>query len=69
LQLLWGVKPVVLPNAFNHHDQVVQAVDRRLLDEGLAKVGEVIILLMGDPIPEKPRTNLMRIHRVRPRRG
>ncbi len=68
LQLLWGVKPVVLQENFNHHDQVVKAVDRRLLDDGLAEVGEIIILLMGDPIPERPRTNLMRIHRVRPRR-
>jgi pyruvate kinase len=69
LQLLWGVRPVVLQDSFNHHDQVVKAVDRCLLDEGLAQVGEVIILLMGDPIPERPRTNLMRIHRVRPRRN
>ncbi|MCB1054176.1 MAG: pyruvate kinase [Acidobacteria bacterium] len=65
IQLLWGVQPLVLESDVEHHDEVVEVVDRELQARGLAEPDEVIIILMGDPIRERPRTNLMRIHRVR----
>lgn len=64
-QLLWGVRPLVLESDVEHHDEVVRVVDRELRARGLAEPGEVIIVVMGDPIRERPRTNLLRIHRVR----
>ena len=48
-----------------HHDEVVEVVDRELLAQGLAERGHVIVVLMGDPIRERRQTNLMRVHRVR----
>ena len=66
LQLLWGVRPLVLDTILQHHDEVVDVVDHQLRELGLADPGDVLVLLMGDPISQRPRTNLLRIHRVRP---
>ena len=64
-QLLWGVRPQVVDSEVRHHDEVVRLVDRTLRSRGLAESGDCIIILMGDPIPERPLTNLLRIHRIR----
>lgn len=64
-QLVWGVHPFLMDSDVNHHDEVVNAVDRMLTDRGLADPGDVIMILMGDPIAERPLTNLIRVHRVR----
>jgi pyruvate kinase len=65
LQLVWGVKPHLLGDELEHHDEVVEVVDRELLAQGLAERGQLIVVLMGDPIRERRQTNLMRVHRVR----
>jgi pyruvate kinase len=65
LQLVWGVRPHLLQEVLEHHDEVVEVVDRELLAHGLAEPGQLIVVLMGDPIRERRQTNLMRVHRVR----
>lgn len=65
VQLVWGVRPLLLNEEVAHHDEVVHLVDRELRAAKLAKVGDVVVILMGDPIRDKPPTNLMRVHRVR----
>ncbi len=66
LQLVWGVQGVRMDQEVYHHDEVVAMVDRQLLAGSLALPGDTIVLLMGDPIQDRPPTNLVRIHRVRP---
>jgi pyruvate kinase len=65
IQLMWGVRPLVLDVEVEHHDEVVEVVDRHLAQARLARPGERIVILMGDPIRERPLTNLLRVHRVR----
>ena len=65
VQLVWGARPVLLDHEVNHHDEVVESVDRLLVEKELARPGDTIIILMGDPIEQRPLTNLMRVHRVR----
>ncbi len=67
IQLLWGVYPILLENHPEQHDEVVEVVDRQLTSKGFAKPGEVTIILMGAPIDERPRTNLLRVHRLQDR--
>ena len=64
IQLVWGVRPLLMEAEAKHHDEVVDVVERQLLEAGLAEPGETIVILMGDPIGEKPLTNLMRVHRL-----
>lgn len=63
--LVWGTQPVLMDGDVSTHDEVVQVVDRMLVENGLAHPGDTIVILMGDPIRERPLTNLMRAHRVR----
>jgi pyruvate kinase len=66
IQLVWGVRPLVTDADVGTLDEVVQMVDRTLRDARLALPGERILILMGHPIRDKPLTNLMRVHRIRP---
>ncbi|MEM7352226.1 MAG: pyruvate kinase [Acidobacteriota bacterium] len=68
LQLVWGARPRLIDAELETHDDVVRLVDRHLIDANLAEPGDVIQILMGAPIVERPLTNLMRVHRVRPAR-
>ena len=65
LALVWGVTPCVLGDDLEHLDEVVRVVDRELLARRMAEPGEVIVVVMGAPIPERRQANLMRVHRVR----
>ena len=65
LRLVWGVEPYLVADPLDHHDEVIEMMDRELLARGLARPGDVIVVTMGDPIRERPHTNLMRVHRVR----
>ena len=65
VQLVWGTETVLMDYEVNHHDEVVKVVDHLLVERGLAKSGDTVIILMGDPIDQRPLTNLMRVHRVR----
>ena len=67
LQLVWGVRPLVVGADVGSLDDVVQVVELQLLEAGLAAPGERVIILMGHPIHERPLTNLMRVHRIRQR--
>jgi pyruvate kinase len=65
IQLVWGVRPLLMDTEADHHDEVVEVVERQLLATGLARPGESIVILMGDPIRDRPLTNLLRVHRLR----
>ncbi len=65
VQLVWGARPLLMDVEVRHHDEVVSLVDRLLIEADLAQPGDLILILMGVPIGEKPLTNLMRVHRVR----
>jgi pyruvate kinase len=67
VQLAWGVRPLLLSEDVEHHDEIIDRVDRELLRHRIAEPGDAIVVLMGDPIRERPLTNLLRIHRVRAR--
>ncbi len=67
VQLFWGVRSLVMSEEVAHHDEVVEVVDRHLLAERLARPGDCVLVLMGDPIRDRPLTNLLRVHLVRDR--
>ena len=64
VQLVWGVRPLRIEGEVNTLDEMIGLVDRQLRAAKLAKEGDSIVLLMGDPIRARPLTNLMRIHRI-----
>jgi pyruvate kinase len=65
IQLVWGVRPFVAQLEVGSLDDIVQVVERKLLEAKLVEPGEYIIILMGHPVRERPLTNLMRVHCIR----
>ncbi len=63
-QLVWGVSPILLDAEPQEHDEVIEIVDRSLLDRELAAPGDCVVVLMGAPIRSRPLTNLLRVHHV-----
>jgi pyruvate kinase len=70
LILHWGVTPLQMeiPDTI---DRLIAGTEKRLVREGLASRGDVIVLVCGAPLDVGGRTNLMKIHRIgdKPRLG
>jgi pyruvate kinase len=65
MNLLWGVQPFVLRETGEFHEQIVERVDQFLLDKDIVRPGDRLVILMGSPIYQRAKTNLLRVHRVR----
>ncbi len=65
MNILWGVQPFVLQDAGEYHEQIVDRVDDYLLSKDIVRPGDRLVILMGSPIYQRARTNLLRVHRVR----
>ena len=65
MNILWGVQPYVLKEAGEYHEQIVDRVDEYLLAKDIVRAGDRLVILMGSPIYQRAKTNLLRVHRVR----
>jgi pyruvate kinase len=63
LALHWGVTPLVMEIAHTI-DRLIANLEERLMEEGLARKGEIIVIVCGAPLDVGGRTNLMKIHRL-----
>ncbi len=61
--LLWGVEAIQAVE-IEDTDQMVQTVDDILLSRGLARVGEIVIIVAGTPLAVGGRTNLLKLHTI-----
>ena len=64
MNLLWGVQPFVMREAGEYHEQIVDRVDDFLLSKDIVRGGDRLVILMGSPIYQRAKTNLLRVHRV-----
>jgi pyruvate kinase len=65
MNILWGVQPYVLRDTGDFHEQIVDRVDEYLLQKEIVRPGDRLVILMGSPIYQRAKTNLLRVHRVR----
>jgi pyruvate kinase len=65
MSILWGVQPFVLRDIGEYHEQIVDRVDDFLLSRDIVVAGDRLVILMGSPIYQRAKTNLLRVHRVR----
>ncbi|HSR68882.1 MAG TPA: pyruvate kinase [Acidobacteriota bacterium] len=61
--LFWGVQPVQMRTIANV-DELINMLERTLLERGFLVKGDNLIILTGAPIIEKGHTSLMKLHRV-----
>jgi len=65
LALLWGVVPKVMEPVKNS-DLMIELVAQRLVEDGLAKAGDRIVVVHGSPLGVPGRTNAIRLYEVEP---
>jgi pyruvate kinase len=63
LSVVWGMHTSLVPAA-SHTDQMVEQIDSELLASGLAKAGDLCVLIAGVPPGIAGSTNSMRVHRI-----
>ena len=64
MNILWGVQPFVLRDLGEYHEQIVERVDEYLLSRDIVVPGDRLVIMMGSPIYQRAKTNLLRVHRV-----
>ena len=64
MQLLWGVHPIPVSERPESDNEIITALETRLLSSKLAKRGERLVILMGSRVGDRRPTNMMRIHEV-----
>jgi pyruvate kinase len=63
MALIWGIESCVVDRV-KHTDQMFHQVDEVLLREGLAEVGDKVVVISGSPPGVSGSTNDLRVHRV-----
>lgn len=59
--MVWGVDAVKAPG-FNDLDAMVSGVETILLDSGMSRIGDTVIIAAGSPLNAGGRTNLLELH-------
>lgn len=60
---VWGVVPFIEKSAAST-DEMMMVMDRRLREAGVAKPGDIVVFVSGQPIAQTGTTNMMKIHKV-----
>jgi pyruvate kinase len=63
MALTWGIESFLVPRV-THTDAMYLQVDEVLLGQGLAEVGDVVVVISGSPPGISGSTNDLRVHRV-----
>ena len=61
LEITWGLQTLQL-NPYTNLKDVLSQVERLLIENGLAKTGDRIILTLGQPIADHGKTNSLHVH-------
>ena len=68
LSLSWGIRPLVVPFQANT-EAMIRALDREIVQRGLARAGDAVVVMGSVPIVARGRTNFVQHHRVLPARA
>ena len=66
MTLVWGATARTTPE-FSNVEEMVQAVEAILVEDGLVEVGERIVIVSGSPMGVPGKTNSLRVHKIKPR--
>jgi pyruvate kinase len=64
LNLLWGVRPIVVPERAGTLEEVVRITEQVLRRRELAKPGDRVLIVAGLPMGVSGKTNVMKLHRI-----
>ncbi len=64
LNLVWGVKPLLLENPGDSVEDLIQQMEACLLARNLVRSGDKILILGGSPIQQAKGTNFLKLHAI-----
>ena len=64
MALYWGVRPLPFQR-LDSTDQMIAFAERKVLELGICRPGDSVVLIAGVPPNERASTNLLKLHRVR----
>jgi pyruvate kinase len=63
LSLVWGSKTYIVPKVA-HTDAMFEQVDKSVLEQGMCKIGDEVVVVAGTPPGVSGSTNTLRVHKV-----
>lgn len=63
LEITWGLQTLML-NSYDSLKDIIVQVEKLLIENGLSKTGDRIILTLGQPIADRGKTNAMHVHTI-----
>jgi pyruvate kinase len=63
LSLVWGAKTYIVPKV-SHTDAMFEQVDISVLEQGMCKIGDEVVVVAGTPPGVSGSTNTLRVHKV-----
>ena len=63
LSLVWGAKTYIVPKVA-HTDGMFEQVDKSVLEQGMCKIGDEVVVVAGTPPGVSGSTNTLRVHKV-----
>ena len=64
MNLVWGLRPLLVPDRAETFDELVQLAERILKTRGLAAPGDPVLILGGVPTRKARGTNFIKLHNV-----
>ncbi len=61
LELAWGIQSFAIGN-YRSTEEAVELVENLLLQYGIAKQGDKVVLTLGTPIVDRSKTNTLKVH-------
>ena len=65
LTMIYGTTAIIAP-ALTSTDEMMDQMDRILVERGLAKPGDNLVFVAGQPIGKPGSTNMLKLHTVEP---
>ncbi len=63
LEMVWGIQTLRI-EPYDSSDQAMEYIEKLLIELGLVKTGDKVILTMGLPVLERGTTNSLRVYRI-----
>lgn len=63
LELVWGIQTLAI-DPYHSSDEAMQQIEQMLLEYGLVKTGDRVVLTLGVPVLERGKTNALRVYTI-----
>lgn len=69
LNLIWGVKPLLIENEADSFEEVISQIEQLLVQRQLGIPGDRVLIMGGIPMKCSGGTNFLKIHTIEPRQN